>query len=89
MSVAELNSWMVFDAIEPIGFARDDFRAAHMARWSAAPHMKEVPALKDFMPFGDERFDQADEEVDEEFSLGSWVEAASRKGIAVKTEGSD
>lgn len=82
MSWPEFLEWQVFDALEPIGFKRDDHLAAHIAQAAVAPHVKELGPLKDFMPFDDARFDQEDED-EAEFTVSGWIGAAVEAGIPV------
>lgn len=79
MSWAEFLEWQVFDALEPVGFRRDDFHAAHIAAAAIAPHVKKAPGPADLMPFDEKRFDPPAGDG----GLDGWLSAARKAGLSV------
>lgn len=84
MTKREYLQWQVFDAMEPIGFLRDDYLAASIAQAAVMAHVKDPPTIAESILFAPDRFDEPDEEeAEEEHSVVAWKAAAKRIGLPV------
>lgn len=90
MSWPEYLEWQALDTMEPIGFLRDDYLAAHVAMASVRPHVKGEIDPADFQPFSAKRFDGPEDDDDgEEMTVSGWLSAARRVGLKVQREGEE
>lgn len=74
--------------MEPIGFLRDDYLAAHIAQHVIAPHANETPSISDMMLFDPDRFEPQDEDM-EEFTVSGLLTVARTGGLEVVQEQSE